>query len=137
MGYMEDCAYAAGVLDSEGTMGVYRYGGRVSIGTQDNNLLQWFVDRWGGYIEHHSGTRVNKWQMKADERINFLRDVMPYLQTKKTIALLVLEYLMAPKGEKPYTPDEYYEMTKKLNHELSDNWVPWVKELSTDKQGGE
>lgn len=139
----EECAYAAGVLDSDGTMGIYKHTQtgssftRVSIGVQDDNLLLWLQSLWGGTIAHHSGTRVNKLTFnRQDDRRKFLVDLLPYLRTKKRVAEIILAHLNRG-SYRSVAYDDLIAECKVENHRLSKEWKPWVKELSTDKQGGE
>ena len=140
-----DRAYAAGVLDSDGSLGIYYANGKttksqITIAVQDMELLEWFQERWGGRIENNGrGQRVNKWVVgNAQERIDFLTDVLQFLHTKRDIAELVLQYLTV--SPRPHTNEEYTVLTKAYNRRLSESFVPHpakVKESSTDSQGGE
>jgi hypothetical protein len=136
-----DKAYAAGLLDADGSLGVYSTGtgytkSQVVVAGQSNEMLIWLRDTWGGRIEHGGGKmRINKWIAGTTAvRITFLTDVLPYLRVKRDIAELVLDYLSNQWNK---SEDEFLEQTKDLNWKLSRDFVPWVKELSTDKQGGE
>jgi hypothetical protein len=137
-----DKAYAAGVLDSDGSLGVYAVGNghaksQVVIAIQDTELLLWLQETWGGRIESNGkNQRVNKWiASTANIRKQFLLDVLPYLRTKKEVAQLVIDYIDC--GRHLYSYEQYYAITKDLNSRLSKNFQTWVKELSTDTQGGE
>lgn len=95
-------AYAAGIVDGEGYVGIlhplHGYKCIVSISSNDEKLIDWFLIRWpGGYKYAHKGKmslRVNyQWKIGSRHAGAFLTDILPYLFLKKDRAELLLLYI--------------------------------------------
>lgn len=99
-------AYAAGLLDGEGTVGLsrrhktqHRYP-LVSIPSCTPRILSWLWTRFGGcisskrtYKAKHSASGV--WALSGDAALEFFDKVLPYMQEPEKIRrayLLITEY---------------------------------------------
>jgi hypothetical protein len=111
-------AYAAGLFDGEGTVGLVRRhrnchrSPMVSITSCTPQLLFWLCNRFGGcisikrrYKKGHSPSAV--WALGSDDSLRFLNLVFPYMREPEKIRrarLLIEEYKsVAPRNGK-YTP---------------------------------
>lgn len=101
-------AYAAGIIDGEGCIGVYKQKNKkarvgyfialiISVSMGDSEATLWLKDTFGG--SHHCFKplfRDNKprfrWQMSATKASNFLCNLLPYLKVKKQQAELAIEF---------------------------------------------
>lgn len=96
-----DCAYIAGQLDADGSIGIYEQSRtvsgteyasvilRVTLYSQDRNLLEWIQESFGGTITRSHGCYY--WLLTGDY-VTFLSKVAPYMRTKRRQAELALEY---------------------------------------------
>lgn len=104
-------AYAAGFFDGEGSVGIYRYGSgrtrpKVSISNTDLAVLEEFKARYGGSIS--KSAKVERWHvqcygwsMNGRHQITaMLKDLLPYLRTKRKQADLMLEYFSKPSHQR-------------------------------------
>ena len=107
-----ELSYAAGLFDGEGTIGVdvayidrpskpyTRSQLRVAITMTHLPTIQLFHTQFGGSISRcDSANRRNKnhrivytWLVWSNLAANFLRDILPYLITKKEEAILAIEF---------------------------------------------
>ncbi len=98
-------AYAAGIVDGEGSIGLERCGGkkfnryaiRVIVGNTSEWLCQLLASSFGGSLY----LRVSKnpkhqdcwiWSISSRKAADFLMLIMPYLQIKRPQAELALSY---------------------------------------------
>ncbi len=102
-----EAAYAAGILDGEGSIVLTRIRKTrwpspiVSVVSTDRELLEWLRDRWGGciirkrtYAAHHTQSYV--WSLTDRRALDFLRIIRPFLVINRKIArcdLLLNDYL--------------------------------------------
>lgn len=118
----KDRAYAAGVLDSDGCLGLLQnkrlWIPSVRVTNLCLPLLYWFKERWRGSVFQNKGARgVPEWAQRGSGLIRvFLLDVRPYLIVKATQADILLEYFEAitdyrgrsadrPDGRRPLEED--------------------------------
>jgi hypothetical protein len=104
-----DLAYAAGIIDGEGTIlithhkalpGRCQEGYRVVVefGMCDATAPMWFLVTFGGRckgydrILHRHCRMVYRWNQTDSKAAEFLRLILPYLKTKKAQAEIALEY---------------------------------------------
>jgi len=101
-------SYAAGVIDADGTIRIYRseqpknpngyrHGLRVAVSNSDLTVLHWFKAQLGGHlmllparVEGHRP--VHSWYIHGVVAGKTLRSLLPYLITKRERALVALEY---------------------------------------------
>jgi len=99
--------WAAGHFEGEGTITIVSGGSnslpipRVSLVSTDKSVIDFFHDRWPGYLRSCIPKSVNGlareafiWQLKANDAVEgFILDIQPYLQTERvrTKADLILE----------------------------------------------
>ena len=78
-----DDAYTAGLLDGDGSIGLYMRGTyiqvQVHITLQDLETLEWVQSIYGGAIQKMP--TINAWH--PSDRVGFLRQILPYLKIKK------------------------------------------------------
>jgi len=104
-------AYAAGVIDGEGCISIYRcrvfgngiYGGRiknyrmkVNITQKDGRIIDWFVGNFGGtaYL-HWKGTKTgysHEWVISHQKASAFLKQILPFLIYKKPQAEIAIRF---------------------------------------------
>lgn len=118
----EDCAYAAGFFDGEGTVfiAINRgakgargpiYNMRVTAAQVDPTPLAWLQERWGGSLAERRPRGSQRlsyvWNCFARQAARFLTDVRPFLLVKIDEADLALEFqasLFNP-GVRGHTPE--------------------------------
>lgn len=114
-----EAAYAAGILDGEGSILFTRIhktrwpSPAVSVASTDRELLEWLRERWGGsiirkraYSARH--TQSYAWSLTDRRALDFLRIVQPFLVIKRKIAkcnLLLDNYLDCTPRNGRYTPE--------------------------------
>lgn len=97
-----DLAYAAGLIDGEGSIGIY---GKkllpvVTVGMTDLEPVQWLADTFGGAVVSHWRPEeqrkhwkpVYRWQASTKAAYIFCRAVLPFLKVKHRQALLVIRF---------------------------------------------
>jgi hypothetical protein len=126
-------AYAAGVFDADGVLGYYGYKKVLAVGMQDRELMDWFVQEWGGKIYLHG--RVWRWELLRNaEKVVFVQDILPFSRTKKPQLELMLDVLLkrTPLGEADLKI-QFKELIHK--HTLAGPWAD--RKPSTETKGGE
>ena len=96
-----DIAYAAGLVDGEGTIGVYMRGKgsvrfKVAVYNTEYPMMEWLQLRFGGKIHRVGKIRAGRkqeyaWYKSDNEFQEFLSLVLPYLVTKRLRAELALK----------------------------------------------
>lgn len=125
-----DTAYMAGIIDGEGSMGVYyvadhhydnrrgrrSYFNSLSVSNTDKRLIDHLKSIWGGsittYANHgfkYSWIHRISWQSRSD-LLNILNATLPYLVLKKEQAELMIQWCELRKRRKThkagYTDEE-------------------------------
>jgi hypothetical protein len=114
-----EAAYAAGILDGEGSIILTRLRKKrwaspvVSIASTDRELLEWFRSRCGGtivrkrtYQPQHSESF--DWKLTDRQALEFLRLVRPFMVVRRKIArcdLLLSDYLACTPRNGRYSPE--------------------------------
>lgn len=96
----EDCVYAAGFVDGEGCITTAAANFRITIGSTDLCILEWFATTFGGNInnahlpDNPKWNKAWKWVMATKSGVaEFLTLIYPYLKLKKDQAKAVLDFL--------------------------------------------
>jgi hypothetical protein len=112
---IDECAYAAALLDGEGCITVSRrrhtrkwqnfgYDLQCDIGNTYLPMTRWLQNRWGGSIRRQQQTSHNDgwpaaarqpldvWRASGAELFRFLRDVLPWLQRTRALAVNALVF---------------------------------------------
>lgn len=130
-----DRAWLAGFLDGEGTISyVERDRGenhssthdvRVFITNCDAEPLHYFSQMTAGHVYRHDGERENRygsrpcfrWQMGTHDGALLIRELFPYLKTKRKQALLVWTLFTTLRHQNGHarTPNSVIEKRKKLS----------------------
>lgn len=90
----EELAWAAGLLEGEGTITI---GARKRddtfrliciIGNTDQQVLQFFHERWGGWLQPAYGLRLGRkpawsWTVAGPRAAWFLEEIAPYFRTRR------------------------------------------------------
>lgn len=113
---MENCIYAAGLMDGEGTITLSRRNGGefrspiVSMSSTTYELVQFMKDSFGGcvsshktYKSHHKPSWV--WKISGDSAINFLRSVSPHMKEPEKLRrsqLILTQYKAVTKRNGKY-----------------------------------
>ena len=106
-----DLAYAAGVIDSDGSISLarpaypgsprgVRFAPRVRVTNSDRNMLHWFRERWDGHVyqRHQVGWAGPKtsasytWDLCGQEAAIFAWQIAEFLIRKKAQAELLASY---------------------------------------------
>lgn len=125
-----DKAYAAGVIDSDGSLGAYLSGKNdimklvVTVSVLDPRVPAWFMERWGGGVGEQVNTLEKgrvlwRWQLVGIKSATFVRDVLPYLVAKREQADIYIRLASTMTSNGCRVTQE----TKALRRE-------WVEELS-------
>lgn len=101
-------AYAAGVIDGEGTIGVwrerraknssgYRYRVAMEVSNTNEKLIDWLQQRFGGFkaivnAEREGCKRLWKWRSTTSVVLEIVKQLLPYLVLKQEQAELVIEF---------------------------------------------
>jgi len=125
-----DKAYAAGLFDGEGTVGIsYRmqaakskketYSVKVSIAMIDQDSILWIVSRFGGHYDTTNRTKggnvIHRWTLHCRKAADFLEIVCPYLKLKRARAEAAIQLARMARrrgakkgseGMQPMTDDE-------------------------------
>ena len=98
-------AYAAGVMDCDGTFSLGRtrdFPAAVVVTNGNLRFLEWLYSAVGGTIESHpldaqhlllSDAPIYRWRLRQDEVVEFCSAIMPYLVGKRRQAELLIEFL--------------------------------------------
>ena len=95
----EELAYMAGFFDGEGCIGAYaprKYSIIVSIGQNDPTILIRLKKLYGGTLTGPDKGAHYKWQVSARKAEKFLRDILPWLVSKREQALIAIELADRP-----------------------------------------
>jgi hypothetical protein len=105
-------AYTAGLFDGEGSIVIgcahpTRAGGRkgtrywlqVGITNTDRELVDWLLATYGGHISDNAKSKSREtcqpcwaWRVMSRQARIFLQDIAPYLRSKKTQAMIAVEF---------------------------------------------
>ncbi len=120
----EKLAYAAGIMDGEGTIvivvrnrGKYNwYQDSISVHMGTGEVVDYLYNNFGGnrYVRKEVGKTTYIWQMWCKQAREFLKKVMPYLITKKRQAEVFLEMGEIKEASKRFQKDPEYIQNKKL-----------------------
>lgn len=98
-----DVAWAAGIMDGEGCIGVYSGGAdaglrlTVQVGNTDLVMITKLHDMFGGYVSttmkaNKSGKPYYMWRAASGKGDAVLRQLLPYLVTKRQQAEVALTF---------------------------------------------
>ena len=102
-----DLAYAAGIIDGEGTFSIHNkkqrkaksllHCGQIAVGMTKKEVPFRFKKLFGGcnrtvLPKNKKHSRVYYWSLWSNQAAAFLKKVLPYLITRKAQALLFLEF---------------------------------------------
>jgi len=101
----QDLAYAAGIIDGEGYIGISTTPGKrstgfkamVAVGMCDPEVVVWLAETFGGSVYCYAprGTAkrgTHRWQVTGETAAVFCRLVRPYLRLKHRQAELLVRY---------------------------------------------
>lgn len=102
----EDLAYAAGIIDGEGCVGLGRsvdkagrayFYTRVTVVNTDARLINWMFSKFGGSVYNHSNGKNHRHMFKwglwgTDAVVSFLRLIRPHLKLKQSQADVIFSY---------------------------------------------
>lgn len=134
-------AYLAGIMDGEGTFAItkvkpkgytnLRYSARITLGMVEEEIIQLFIDRYGGKarVERVHGRKpVYRWARVGDSEntVRVIEELLPYLRAKKKRAEIVLEYIRTKKttgfqrsqgvpADELRKREDFYQKVKELN----------------------
>jgi hypothetical protein len=115
-----EAAYAAGILDGEGSISLTRVrknrypSPQVSVSTTDPELLDWFRARFGGSIVRKPSYKPThsqsyEWKVTDREALRVLERMRPYMvieRKKRRCDLLLAEYLACTPRNGRYTQEQ-------------------------------
>ncbi len=99
-------AYAAGIFDGEGYIGIdkvskstgsknYHYGIRVIISQKDGLIMDWLKDNFGGNVYHQKREQkysIYRWRIHSKKAVEFLKNIYPYVLIKKSQIDLAIKF---------------------------------------------
>ena len=99
---MIDLAYTAGIIDGEGSIGIWKLGKgyrlTVEVEMCNKSVPQWLKDTFGGRYGFY-GKRgkykcgwSSRWDITDSKASEFLQLILPYLKIKKQQAELAIHY---------------------------------------------
>lgn len=114
----EQCAYAAGFFDGEGSVvirgphGKYPHRSSYSIsaciGNDDFRPMQFLQELWGGSLNpgpvRSNGKCNTRWTLTAVLASRFLQDILPFLIVKREQAVLALKLQASKRKVGPWHP---------------------------------
>jgi len=92
-------AYAAGIIDGEGSIGAYRIRNtvhvKVTVGMTNELIPQWFLEQFGGSLRlDKSGPSHQKpcwtWNASAGDMLPLMKLLIPFLKLKQRQARLLM-----------------------------------------------
>jgi len=135
-------AYAAGIIDGEGTIGIwreargknssgYRYRVALEVSNTKELLIDWLVEKFGGYKAKSNASKDNqqllwKWRCTTSRVPDVVNELIPYLLIKVEQAKLTAEFCAIAKkynqgvgrrqnGQALAEFEKLWEMGKTLN----------------------
>ena len=104
MSRRESMAYLAGIVDTEGAIGIRdnqgeAFGAYVMINSTNEALIQWIASLFEGKVSKHEYLSAtcrdnNLWALYGKQNIeNFILAILPYLVIKKEVANIVLQFV--------------------------------------------
>lgn len=145
-----ELAYAAGIFDGEGTVGIYNtgagrglehYGLSLAVASSDPVILEWLQERWGGRfrwsLRSSSKKPVGDWKLNGAAAVAFLIDIQPYLLIKAAQAEVAKSFQATVVytggsvlgGARQRVPVAVLEIRRLLSRELRDLKTQPVKSL--------
>lgn len=134
-----ELAWAAGLFEGEGTVRINKPSLRnwgavcVSVVNTDKQIVQWFQDRWPGYMKPATGLGPNRkpawvWVIAANKAIVFLKAILPFVvrdAVREKIAHAINFQAQKRKDVKSMSADERYTYAE-------DQWNAywWMAELN-------
>ena len=135
-------AYMAGLMDTDGTFGIYglrasdghlNYICRVSLTNVNKSLMDWIVDTFGGtysiQLDYGKHRLAYSWRTQnAGHTKKFIESILPYLMIKRDEAKIVLEYIALEGARCPDTRKQLSERLKslKINREFVTTDMPGI-----------
>ena len=131
-----DLAYAAGIMDGEGSIGIYcnssnpkspSHRMRVRVTNTDRWLVNWLKASFGGTVginkvrPGHNWKQMWYWTVSCHKAVGVLKDLLPYLHMKRPQAELAIEFQktrrrgVKPTGANRENADTMAAKMKKLN----------------------
>ena len=128
-----DLAYAAGIIDGEGCIKIFRvpaaqlkrnfdrYSLQVQVDMVNPAAIQWLQDKFGGkvydhirdHIKHPTWNNSKGWYIYSQQAGVFLNKILPYLLVRVEQAKIALDFLkLPPKSELKQVA---WENNRKLN----------------------
>jgi hypothetical protein len=108
----EEWAYLAGIVDGEGSIGLYinsnGHQPTISVGQKREILIDWILERFPGTKVVLENYGIYRWTTSARKHlIPILEGIRPYLVMKGPQADIVLEYLatMEARNNKPISDE--------------------------------
>ena len=127
-----DLAYAAGLMDGEGTVTLTKYRAadkfRTPSATMSSTtlcLLEFMQNSFGGHIVNHKTYKAHhkqswSWQLRGDSTLEFLKLVLPFMREPAKIRranLLLSRYKLVTVRNGKYT-EEQLAAKQQLEHEF-------------------
>ena len=120
-----ELAYIAGFFDGDGSISAecvnQRWYPSVSMSQKDPMILLWIQGFFGGRIDVVGGVGYgdsHSLALRKEERIQFLRAVLPYLKIKRKRAELALQLDERQSFQGNFVPDEERETRKRIAAEI-------------------
>jgi len=100
-----DLAYAAGVIDSDGSIMIRHGKARtkfprhiltIVVGMADADACKWLHEKWPGRLwvqqDNPKWRPIFRWQIYSNKAAEFLKQILPYLKVKSRQAKIAIEF---------------------------------------------
>ena len=124
----QDLAYAAGIIDGEGSIGISRrksndsYLLTVQVSMTNDAVPEWLHRNFGGNIGTYqpgkmslSSKPITKWAVFGTRAQEFLRGIYPYLHEKERQASVALTFPIQERGADKMGQSFVYDELRVLN----------------------
>jgi len=103
MATLVELAYAAGIIDGEGCIGISQprnrgfYSLNVEVAMTDPKPIKFFSDKFGGRFEikkskTSTGRTIYRWSLQSEKAQEFLRSISPFIVAKTEQVETALEF---------------------------------------------
>ena len=128
-----ELAYLAGIIDGDGFISIRPVNNtrkiaiHIGVVSTDLPLLEWIVERFGGYVYHRPAPKKKphwktkyEWRLQHQHIVPVLKSIMPYLIIKKEHARLAIKFRETYRCIYRPLPDSIYQKRLAIAGEISD-----------------
>ena len=145
----EDYIYLAGIIDGEGTMGIYRntdrrrrshsyyYRHNLKVANSCKDLIYWIKGTFGGsiivYQPRYFQSQISYcWSSnKRQDTIEVLENILPYLKVKRRQAEIVLDFMKSRESINWYPEHEIRKLEVVIRNKQYREYYNEIKKLNS------